>query len=86
MNTVIDALNSGDRLAAHFAFYGPIHNFTHNIDPDLRSVDEEKAQLLCEAVLDLEDALERSSDSLAATDATRVRDLLREAAQILGYD
>jgi hypothetical protein len=85
LGRVIGFLQSGDRVAAEAAFYGPVHNFTHNADPPLREQDEELAKELCEAVLVLEESFITGTTPDVATDTQRVRDLLRDAAVALGY-
>jgi hypothetical protein len=87
MGRVIDLLNAGDVTAAQASFYGPLHNFTHNIDPDVRERDPELAYQLCRTVLDVEEAMPRRVDPREiAFDMERVRQLLRDAAEILGYE
>jgi hypothetical protein len=86
LGRVINMLNAGDRQGAEAAFYGPVHNFTHAADPPLRETDEALAKDLCNAVIDLETSLEQSaSNPLLASQVAEVRDLLRDAADALGY-
>jgi hypothetical protein len=90
MARVIQAASVSNLEAANEAFYannGEIHNFSHNIDASLREVDEELATELCETVITLEEALfsEQPDLLLIASEATRARDLLRDAAEALGY-
>ncbi len=63
-----------------------VHNFTHDVDAPLREVDEELAKKLCEAVISIEEelALDRRP-SVVARQATRIRDILRDAAEALGF-
>ncbi len=63
-----------------------LHDFTHNVDQLLLEADEELAEELCEAVNGLEDELSinRRPDRVALQ-ATRIRELLRDAAEALGY-
>jgi hypothetical protein len=90
MTLVIGYLSSGDLDNAFANFYGDTHAFTHNIDPDIRKVDEEKAKSLCESVLDIEEQLdpppgtERSFPRMVSS-ATTLRDELRDVAVILGF-
>ncbi len=62
-----------------------VHSFTHNVDAPLREADEEMARELCEAVIRFEDELISERPSRIATEAIRVRDLLRDAAEALGF-
>ncbi len=63
-----------------------LRNFTHNVDPSLREVDEALGRKLCEAVISIEEelALDRRP-AVVARQATRIRDILRDAAEALGY-
>jgi hypothetical protein len=83
---VIQAASAGNLPAAEDAFFGDVHNFTHNVDPPLRPVDEELARDLCESVIHIEEelAIDRRVDVIAS-DAARIRALLRDAAEALGY-
>lgn len=86
LTRVVDALNRGDRAGAEAQFYGPIHGFTHNVDPPVRERDEALAKRLCEAVIKVEDGLTARADDLRlAGDIAAVRDILREVAVALGY-
>ena len=62
-----------------------LHNFTHDVDTPLREADEELAKELCEAVIRFEDELISERVGRVATEAIRVRDLLRDAAEALGF-
>jgi hypothetical protein len=88
LGRVIEFLEAGDRAAAEAQFFGPVHAFTHNIDPELRERDEDLAKELCEAVVDLETALEprqnTPTDELAILVA-RVREPLRDASEVFGH-
>lgn len=65
---------------------GGVHNFTHNVDGPVRDKDEDLAKELCEAVIELEEDFASHASSFdTSLDAQRLRDLLREAAQVLGY-
>lgn len=86
LTRVLGLLEQGDRQAAEAAFYGPVHNFMHNVDPPLREVDEAMAKDLCRAVIDLENNLaSRATDLELIGSLTAVHDLLRDAAEALGY-
>jgi hypothetical protein len=89
MARVIQAASVGSLEAAESAFFGDIHNFTHNVDEPLRQVNEELAKELCEAVIRLEEELpplsaQPSADRIAM-EATSIRELLQDAAEALGY-
>jgi hypothetical protein len=91
LSKVIEAASAGDANAAEKAFLydnkGEVHNFTHNVDPPLRRVNEELAKELCKAVTQIEEEflVDRRADRIASQ-ATRVRELIRDAAEALGYD
>lgn len=86
LSRVINFLNAGDRAGAEAAFYGPVHNFTHNIDPVVRAQDEDLAKELCRVVLDVEEALvESESSASVALMITELRDLIQDAAVAIGY-
>jgi hypothetical protein len=84
---VIQAASAGNLPAVEDAFYGEVHGFTHNADQPLRPVDEELARELCRSVIDLEEELfaEQPRVDTIATLAARIRALLRDAAEALGY-
>ncbi len=86
LTRIIQFATAGDLEGAESAFFGDVHNFTHNVDPAIREVDEELAKALCEAAIDIEEelALDRRADRIAGQ-ATRIRELLRDAAEALGY-
>jgi hypothetical protein len=86
LTNVIQAATVGNLEAAATAFFGDVHNFTHNVDPPLREVDENLAIELCEAIVKIEEelAFEGRVDRIAI-EATRIRDLLRDAAETLGF-
>ncbi len=86
LTRVISMLTLGDRQGAEAAFFGPVHAFTHNVDPPLRDRDEDAAKELCEAVLDMENSLATNAPSATiAAQIDLVRELLRDAAETLGY-
>ncbi len=82
---VIGYLNRGDLDNAFATFYGDVHSFTHNIDPDVRDADEEKAKSLCEAVIELEELLEGNSTVAMAAAVQNLRIELGDAAEVLGF-
>jgi len=87
LGLVIDRASAGDRSGAESAFYGEVHNFTHNVDKPLREKDAALGKDLCHAVLELEEALTSDISPLElSTKVERVRQILREAAVALGYD
>ena len=83
---VIQAASAGNLPAAEDAFYGDVHGFTHNVDQPLRPIDEKLARDLCESVIHIEEelAIDRRVDVIAS-DAARIRALLQDAAEALGY-
>lgn len=86
LGRVLDLLSAGDRAGAEAAFYGPVHNFTHNVDPTLREVDEALAKELCREVIDVENALtERAPNAEIMATLQRIREILRDTAEALGY-
>ncbi len=91
LTRVIDAARTENIQAVNDAFYAnnsEIHNFTYNIDQRLREENEKLAKDLCEAVIELEEELLRAQPStdVILVDAWRVRYLLRDAAEVLGYE
>ena len=83
---VIEALERNDRAGADAAFYGPVHAFTHNVDPTLRAEDEGAAKVLCEEVLEVEEELVVSGSNEDVLESViAIRQILREAAVTLGY-
>ncbi|MEO6197229.1 MAG: hypothetical protein ABIP58_03885, partial [Dehalococcoidia bacterium] len=75
LTRVLGLLEQGDRQAAEAAFYGPVHNFMHNVDPPLREADEAMAKDLCRAVIDLENKLaSRATDPELIGSLTAVHD------------
>ncbi len=86
LTRVLVFLEQGDRQGAEAAFYGPVHNFTHSVDPPLREVDEPLAKELCHAVIDLENNLaSRATDFEIIGGVEEVQLILRDAAEALGY-
>ncbi len=86
LTRIIQFATAGDLEGAESAFFGDVHNFTHNVDSAIREVDEELAKALCEVTIDIEEelAFDRRADRIAGQ-ATRIRELLRDAAEALGY-
>jgi len=83
---VIQAASAGDLQAVEDAFYGTVHNFTHNVDPPIRAVNEGLAKDLCNSVIHIEEELVVGQRiDVIATDAARIRELLRDGAEALGY-
>ena len=92
LTRVVDALNRGDRAGAEAQFYGPIHGFTHNVDPPVRERDEALAKRLKEVLVKMHDPkpkvvrLDKDGEGkVTAGDIAAVRDILREVAVALGY-
>lgn len=87
---VVEAASRGNVETASEAFYAnnsEIHNFTRGVDQPLREVDQEMAKDLCEAAADLGEefvAAEPKADAITTT-AIRLRDLVGDAAEALGY-
>ena len=86
LTRMIQSATAGDLAGAESAFFGDVHNFTHNVDPPLREVDEELAKDLCERVVEIEEelAFDRRIGVIAGQ-ATRLRELIQDAAEALGY-
>lgn len=86
LTSVIDAASAGDLLAAHNAFFGDVRVFTYDVDQPLRDVDEGLAKELCEAVNEVEEEItvNQRADRVAI-ETTRVRELIGDAAEALGY-
>ncbi len=83
---VAERLNDGNLSGAETAFYGPVHNFTHNADPPVREVDEALAKDLCRTVIRLEEDLEADVPTLQlSSQVQRLRGLLQDAAVALGF-
>ena len=87
LTRLIALLNAGGRADAESDFFaGGMHNFTHNIDPAVRQQDPALAKELCEVVIVVEDAFAREPSSQIAQDIAQMQDLIRDAAEALGYD
>jgi len=86
---MVDLLNQGDLNAANTIFYGPVHNFTHNVDPPIRAKDAATAKSLCKAVtkleVDLTVAQSHATTDQLATETADIRNRLRDGAVVLGY-
>lgn len=87
LGRVIDYLYTGDRESADVEFLGPVHSFTHNVDPAVRAADPDVARKLCNAVIQLENGLAGSSTATPelAQSTIAVREALRDSAVALGY-
>ena len=88
LGRVTDFLYADDRTDADEAFFGPVHSFTHNVDPAVRPVSPESAKALCNAVIRLENDLiagSGASNLAIAQDTSAVREALRDAAVALGH-
>ncbi len=85
LGQVIAYLNQADLDNAFASFYGDVHSFTHNIDPEVRAADEETAKAVCEAVIELEELLESNSPAAMAAATAELREQLRDAAELLGF-
>jgi hypothetical protein len=86
LTKVIQAASAQNLTAAEDAFFGDVHNFTHNVDPPIREKNAGMAKDLCKTVIHIEEelAIDRRVDVIAS-DAARIRALLRDAAEALGY-
>ncbi|MCH7999221.1 MAG: hypothetical protein IIA91_07060 [Chloroflexi bacterium] len=83
---VAQAATAGDLEAAELAFFGDVHNFTHDVDAPLREADKELAITLCEEITKIEEELAFGRRiSVIAGQATRLRELIQDAAEALGY-
>ena len=83
---VAQAATAGDLEAAESAFFGDVHNFTHDVDAPLREADKELAITLCEEITKIEEELAFGRRiSIIAGQATRLRELIQDAAEALGY-
>ncbi len=85
LTRVISAASSGDLQVAEIAFFGDVHDFLHDIDGPLRSVDEKLARQLCDAGVSLERGFAFGRVDQVASAATHVRDLVRDAGEALGF-
>lgn len=87
LSLVVQRAASGDRAGAEGAFYGDVHNFTHNVDKPLREKDARLGKELCHSVLDLEEALTSEISPVnLSTRVQRVRTILSDASVALGFD
>ena len=83
---VAQAATAGNLEAAESAFFGDVHNFTHNVDAPLREADKELAIELCEEITKIEEELAFGRRvSVIAGQATRIRELVQDAAEALGF-
>lgn len=86
LEATISAAQVGSLDDVEKAFYGRIHNFTHNADPALRQHNAEQAAVLCENVLKIENelTLKRRPMEIAAL-ARKLQSILRDGAVTLGF-
>ncbi|MFQ5792665.1 MAG: hypothetical protein ACE5JI_19520 [Acidobacteriota bacterium] len=87
--TIAD-LQAGDIDNTFATFYGEVHAFTHNIDPNIRAVDEEMARELCELVIQVEEDYdppppEQRSLAKMRSSTEALRNYLRDVAEALGF-
>jgi hypothetical protein len=83
---VIEAASVGDLEGAQEAFFGDVRTFTYDVDQPLREVDEELAKELCMAVNTIEEEITvNQRPEQVAIGATRIRELIGDAAEALGY-
>lgn len=66
---VVDLLSRGDGDGAVAIWFGDVHNFTHNTQPQIFEKDKDLGKSLCKAVLDLENDLNGPQDSVANADS-----------------
>lgn len=86
LTKVIQAATAGRLEDAESAFFGDVHNFTHNVDPAIREEDEDLAKDLCRTVIELEEELALDQRvAIIASHATKLRELLRDGAEALGF-
>ncbi len=90
LTRVIQAASVGNVEAAEDAFSfaneGAVHNFTHTVDARVAEVDKELAVELCEAIIKIEDELLFDKRTgVIAGQATRIQELMRDAAEALGF-
>jgi hypothetical protein len=87
LGAVIEYLNADDRANADAVFFGPVHSFTHNVDPIVRATQPEVAKALCNAVIRLENdlAVPGTPAATLAKDTIAVREALRDSAVALGH-
>jgi len=87
LSRVVALLNAGDRAGAESEFFGPVHNFTHNVDPPVRQQDADLAVELCETVVFIEEGFARRDPSGPIANAIQdMQRLIRDSAVALGYD
>lgn len=85
LRLVADAAERGDMVMAQSLFFGETHNLTHDIDPPLRTADEQLATDLCDNILTLETQLPSGENlGLIQTSAEDAADQLDDARDVLG--
>ncbi len=76
---------------AESAFYMPsdgfegVHNFVHNVSPQVRAEDPSLANEVCETVGQIEDALAANNSFDLSGGASRLQDLIGDSALALGF-
>lgn len=91
LGRALEYLSAGDLDNTFATFYGDVHAFTHNIDPDIRAIDEAMAKELCERVIGVEEEYDpppplEPSPSQMATATAALREHLRDIAEALGFE
>jgi hypothetical protein len=84
MAQVAQAAEQGDVATAERLFFGPVHTFTHYIDPPLREENPDLAKEFCRSVIAIENEfdLTRRPENLSEQ-AEEIRRLLQEARNVL---
>lgn len=90
LGETIQYLNQGNLDQTFATFYGDVHAFTHNIDPDIREANEEMAKELCERVIEVEEDYdppppEQRSIPNMIRSTQALREHLRDVAEELGF-
>lgn len=86
LTRVIEAATAGDVEATEAAFFGDVQNFVHDVDEAIREVDEALAKRICERLVDIEEELAFDQRlAVIAAHATKIRQLLRDGAEALGF-
>lgn len=88
LSEITEAASVGNLDSATEIWYdndSEVRNFTHNLDQPLREADEELARELCEAVIRLEEELALGRVERVSVEATSIREMLRDAAEALGF-
>lgn len=90
LGLTLQYLSAGDIDNTFATFYGDVHAFTHNVDSEIRAVDEEMAKELCENVIAVEESYdppppEQPSLSTMINTTQALREKLRDVAEALGF-